>query len=68
MAVTRTSLVDAGLGTALFAVFPKEDKDRHVVHAALADDCNLVNKLSTNLISRTGHRLASLMPPELAQC
>ena len=46
MAVTRTSLVDAGLGTALFAVFPKEDEDRRVVHAALADDCNLENKYS----------------------
>ena len=46
MAVTRTSLVDAGLGTALFAVFAKEDEDRRVVHAALADDCNLENKYS----------------------
>ncbi|KAH9071040.1 ARM repeat-containing protein [Lactarius deliciosus] len=36
VAVTRTSLVDSGLGTALFAVFTKEDEDRRVVHAALA--------------------------------
>ena len=43
MAVTRTSLVDSGLGTALFAVFAKEDEDRRVVHAAV---CNLVNQYS----------------------
>ncbi|KAH9032520.1 ARM repeat-containing protein [Lactarius hengduanensis] len=41
VAVTRTSLVDSGLGTALFAVFTKEDEDRRVVHAALAAVCNL---------------------------
>jgi armadillo repeat-containing protein 8 len=31
--VTRTSLVDSGPGTALFAVFTKDNEDRHVVHA-----------------------------------
>ncbi|KAH9022341.1 armadillo-type protein [Lactarius pseudohatsudake] len=46
VAVTRTSLVDSGLGTALFAVFTKEDEDRRVVHAALAAVCNLVNQYS----------------------
>jgi armadillo repeat-containing protein 8 len=46
VAVTRTSLVDSGLGTALFAVFSKEDEDRRVVHAALAAVCNLVNQYS----------------------
>jgi len=46
VAVTRTSLVDSGLGAALFAVFTKEDEDRRVVHAALAAVCNLVNQYS----------------------
>jgi armadillo repeat-containing protein 8 len=46
VAVTRTSLVDSGLGTALFGVFAKEDEDRRVVHAALAAVCNLVNQYS----------------------
>ncbi|KAN0129589.1 ARM repeat-containing protein [Lactarius tabidus] len=46
VAVTRTSLVDSGLGTALFTVFTKEDEDRRVVHAALAAVCNLVNQYS----------------------
>ncbi|KAI0253577.1 ARM repeat-containing protein [Lactifluus subvellereus] len=46
VAVARTSLVDSGLGTALFAVFTKEDEDRRVVHAALAAVCNLVNQYS----------------------
>ncbi|KAI0280546.1 armadillo-type protein, partial [Russula aff. rugulosa BPL654] len=46
VAVTRTSLVDSGLGTALFAVFTKDDEDRRVVHAALAAVCNLVNQYS----------------------
>ncbi|KAI0306232.1 ARM repeat-containing protein [Multifurca ochricompacta] len=46
VAVTRTSLVDSGLGTALFAVFTKDDEDRRVLHAALAAVCNLVNQYS----------------------
>jgi hypothetical protein len=46
VAVTRTSLVDSGLGSALFGVFAKEDEDRRVVHAALAAVCNLVNQYS----------------------
>jgi len=46
VAVTRTSLVDSGLGAALFSVFTKEDEDRRVVHAALAAVCNLVNQYS----------------------
>jgi armadillo repeat-containing protein 8 len=46
VAVARTSLVDSGLGTALFSVFTKEGEDRRVVHAALAAICNLVNQYS----------------------
>lgn len=46
VAVARTSLVDSGLGTALFTLFTKEDEDRRVVHAALAAVCNLVNQYS----------------------
>ena len=46
VAVTRASLVDSGLGTALFAVFAKEDEDRRVVHATLAAVCSLVNQYS----------------------
>jgi armadillo repeat-containing protein 8 len=46
VAVARTSLVDSGLGTALFSVFTKEEEDRRVVHAALAAICNLVNQYS----------------------
>ena len=46
VAVTRTSLVDSGLGAALFAVFTKENEDRRVSHAALAAVCNLVNQYS----------------------
>lgn len=46
VAVTRTSLVDSGLGAALFSVFSKEDEDRRVLHAALAAVCNLVNQYS----------------------
>ncbi|KAI0263468.1 ARM repeat-containing protein [Gloeopeniophorella convolvens] len=46
VAAMRTSLVDSGLGTALFGVFAKDAEDRRVLHAALAAVCNLINEYS----------------------
>ncbi|KAL0946370.1 hypothetical protein HGRIS_012601 [Hohenbuehelia grisea] len=46
VAVLRTSLVDSGLGMAVFEVFKKEDEDRRVTAAALASVCNIVNDFS----------------------
>ena len=39
VAVTRTPLVDSGLGAVLSVVFTKNDEGRRVVHAALAAVC-----------------------------
>jgi hypothetical protein len=40
--VTRTSLVDSGLGNSLYQAFAREDEDTLVTHAALLAVCNLI--------------------------
>ncbi|KAI0029217.1 ARM repeat-containing protein [Vararia minispora EC-137] len=44
--VTRTSLVDSGLGNKLYDAFAKEDEDRLVTYAALMAVCNLIVEFS----------------------
>lgn len=46
VSVVRTSLLDSGLGMAVYKVFLKEDEDRRVTFAASSVICNLVNDFS----------------------
>ncbi|KAH9945789.1 ARM repeat-containing protein [Epithele typhae] len=42
----RTNIIDTGLGMSVFTLFMKQDEDRHVMHAATAVVCNLINDFS----------------------
>lgn len=46
VSVVRTSLLDSGLGMAVYKVFLKEGEDRRVTFAASSVICNLVNDFS----------------------
>lgn len=46
VAVLRTSIIDSGLGMAIFEMFRRKDEDRRVTYAALSAVINLLNDFS----------------------
>jgi hypothetical protein len=46
IATVRTSIMDSGLGLAVFRVFNNPAEDRRVTYAALCGVCNLLNEFS----------------------